>query len=272
MGLLVELHKRIPDGWFLRRLLPAALFVVVAVVGGGELGHTHWNGVGLARERIAGALRTDGGLSADTVASLVLFAVPVVGAAFAVPYAAVAIGALASGAWPWWLMPVGRRLKAWRTRRWVEPDTLARQSVRARANGHALRADRLDMRAARARAAGEPRSPTWTGDRFRRTEENVTAATGGDVVRGWTALLLGAADPPRAALAETRDAYDAACEGLAWSAAFTVLGAWWWPAAPVGVLLGLTSWRSLRHAVHALCRTTEAVFTLRETDQPPTQP
>ncbi|AWW43521.1 hypothetical protein [Streptomyces cadmiisoli] len=272
MGLLIELQKRIPDGWFLRRLLPAALFVVVAVVGGGELGHTHWNDASLARERIADALRTGGGLSADAVASLVLFAVPVVGAAFALPYIAAAIGALASGAWPWWLMPVGRRVTDWRVRRWVEPDTLARQSVRARADGHALRADRLDARAARARAVGRPESPTWSGDRFRLTEANVRQATGGDVTTGWTALLLGAQDPPRAALADARDAYDAACEALAWSTAFTLLGAWWWPAAPAGVLLGLASWRSLRHAVQALCRTTEAAFTLRETEQLRAQP
>ncbi|MGW0912940.1 hypothetical protein ACWD1Z_14515 [Streptomyces sp. NPDC002784] len=268
VGLLAELQKRIPDGWFLRRLLPAALFVVVALVGGGALGHSRWNDVPLARARIADALRTSGGLTADGVASLVLFAVPVVAAAFAVPYAAAAIGALASGAWPWWLMPVGRRVTAWRVGRWVPPDLLARQSVRARADGHALRADRLDARAARARSADRPGSPTWCGDRFRRTEARVARDTGGDVTSGWTALLLGAEEAPRAALAETRDSYDAACEALAWSAAFTVLGAWWWPAAVAGVLLGLASWRSLRTAVEALCRTTEAAFTLH----PPAPP
>jgi hypothetical protein len=268
VGLLAELQKRIPDGWFLRRLLPAALFVVVALVGGGALGHSRWNDVPLARARIADALRTSGGLTADGIASLVLFAVPVVAAAFAVPYAAAAIGALASGAWPWWLMPVGRRVTAWRAARWMPPDVLARQSVRARADGHALRADRLDARAARARSADRPGSPTWCGDRFRRTEGQVARDTGGDVTSGWTALLLGAEEAPRAALAETRDSYDAACEALAWSAAFTVLGAWWWPAAVAGVLLGLASWRSLRTAVEALCRTTEAAFTLHPPDPP----
>lgn len=271
MGLLIELQKRIPDGWFLRRLLPAALFFVVAVVGGGELGHAHWDDVSLAREKIADALRTGGGLSADTVASLVLFSVPVVGAAFAVPYLASGIGALAAGAWPWWLMPVGDLVTGWRRRRWVEPDKLAEKSLRALADGDELRAAWLDARAARAEAIGRPGSPTWSGDCFHRTEETVRER-GGDLVTGWTALLLGAQDPPRAALAEARDAYDAACEALVWSAAFTVLGAWWWPAAPVGVLLGLASWRSLRHAVQALCRTTEAVFTLRETAPPPDRP
>ncbi|MHB9861569.1 hypothetical protein [Streptomyces sp. YIM S03343] len=272
MGLLIELQRRIPDGWFLRRLLPAALFVVVAAVGGGALGQARWNDVALARERIAAVLRAGGGLSAETIASLVLFAVPVVGAAFAVPYAAAAVGALASGAWPWWLMPVGRRATAWRGRRWAEPDTLARESVRARGAGRGLRADRLDARAARARAAGRPQSPTWSGDRFRRTEANVARETGGDLASGWTPLLLGAADSLRSALAEARDAYDAACEALVWSVAFTVLGAWWWPAAPVGVLLGLASWRLLRHAVQALCRTTEAAFTLSAADQQPMRP
>ncbi|WP_328868751.1 hypothetical protein OHT76_00820 [Streptomyces sp. NBC_00287] len=257
MGLLVELQRRIPDRWFLRRLLPAALFVVVTVVGGGQLGHAHWNDVALARERIADALRMDGGLSANAVASLVLFAVPVVGAAFAVPYAAAAIEALASGSWPWWLMPVSRRVTAWRMGHWVEPDELARQSVRALAAGRALRADRLSARAARARAVGRPASPTWSGDRFRLTEAYVSRETGADV--SW--LLLDAQGPPSSALNDARDAYAAACEALAWSIACTLLGAWWWPAAPVGILLLLASWQLLRRAVQALCRTTEAVFT-----------
>ncbi|WP_328872702.1 hypothetical protein OHT76_22795 [Streptomyces sp. NBC_00287] len=266
VALLAELQKRIPDGWFLRRLLPAALFVVVALVGGGELGHSHWNDVALARTRIADALRMSGGLTADGIASLVLVAVPVVAAAFAVPYVAAGIGALASGAWPWWLMPLGRRVTAWRVGRWVPPDLLARRSVRARADGRELRADRLDARASRARSTGRPDSPTWCGDRFRRTEAQC------DVVSGWTALLLGAEEAPRAALAEARDAYDAACEALSWSAAFTLLGAWWWPAAPVGILLGLASWRSLRTSVEGLCRTTEAAFTLNRQDPPAPAP
>ncbi|MCX5563149.1 hypothetical protein [Streptomyces sp. NBC_00038] len=268
MGLLVELQKRIPDGWFLRRLLPAALFVVVAAVGGGQLGQRRWDDLGLARERIAGALRLSGGLSADGAASLVLVAVAVMAAAFAVPFAAGAIGALASGAWPWWLMPLGRRLTAWRMRRWAHPEEIGREAVRSRAAGRQLRADRLDARRARTGSA-RPDSPTWSGDRFRATEAHVRAETGSEVASEWTRLLLAAPDTSRAALSEARDAYDAACEALAWSLAFIILGAWWWPAAPVGLLLWLASWGSLRRAVQALCRTTEAVFVLQHTDPPP---
>ncbi|MFE5840283.1 hypothetical protein ACFQ7N_01380 [Streptomyces niveus] len=265
MELLVELQKRIPDGWFLRRLLPATLFVMAAIVGGGQLGQRHWNDLGLARESIAGGLRLSGGLSADGVASLVLVAVAILAAAFAVPLAAGAIGALASGAWPWWLMPLARRVTAWRVRRWAHPDELGRQSVRARAAGRHLRADRLDARRARTEHAA-PGSPTWSGDRLRATEEHVGRESGSDIASDWTKVLLSADDVPRAALSETRAAYDAACEALAWSAAFTVLGAWWWPAAAVGVLLWPAGWLSLRRAVEALCRTTEAVFALATTD------
>ncbi|MFF4350609.1 hypothetical protein [Streptomyces sp. NPDC001530] len=270
MGLLVELQKRIPDGWFLRRLLPAVLFVVVATVGGGQLGQHHWDDLGLARERIAGALRLSGGLSADAVASLVLVAVAAVAAAFAVPFAAGAIGALASGAWPWWLMPLGRRLTAWRVRRWAPPEEIGREAVRARAAGRELRADRLDARRARTGPA-PPNSPTWSGDRIRATEAQVRAETGIDVGSEWTRLLLAVPDTSRVALSEARDAYDAACEALAWSIAFTLLGVWWWPAAPVGAVVWLASWRSLRREVGALCRTTEAVFALQHTSHP-TQP
>ncbi|WP_405797350.1 hypothetical protein [Streptomyces sp. NBC_01506] len=263
MELLVELQKRIPDGWFLRRLLPAALFVVVAIVGGGQLGQRHWNDLGLARESIADGLRLGGGLSADGVASLVLVAVAITAAAFAVPFAASAVGALASGAWPWWLMPAARRVTAWRVRRWAHPDEIGRESVRARAAGREFRADRLDARRARTRPVS-PGSPTWSGDRLRATEAHVAEAAGTDIASEWTKLLLAAPDVSRAALSDTRTAYDAACEALAWGAAFTLLGAWWWPAAVAGVVIWLVGWLSLRGAVEALCRTTEAVFALRD--------
>ncbi len=259
MGLLVELQKRIPDGWFLRRLLPAALFVVVATVCGGQLGQRHWSDLGLARERIAGALRVTGGTSTHALASLVLYAVAVVASAFAVPVVARAVGALASGAWPWWLMPLGRRLTVWRQRRWAHPEEIGKEAVRARAAGRALRADRLDARRART-AATRPGSPTWSGDRLRATETQVLAETGLDIGSEWPRLLLAVPDASRTALSDARDAYDAACEALAWSAALILLGPWWWPAAAVGAVLWLHSWQSLRAAVRALCRTTEAVF------------
>jgi hypothetical protein len=267
VGVLLELQKRIPDGWLLRRLLPAALFVVVAVVACGGLGQRRWDDVGLARERIAAALRFGDGLSGGGVASLVLVAVAAVAAALAVPIAADGLGALVSGAWPWWLMPLSRRLTRWRRSRWAPPEEIGRRAVRARGEGRHLRADRLDARRART-AQVRPDAPTWSGDRFRAAERRVRERTGADIASGWTALLLTAPDPARRALGEAREAYGGAVEALVWSVACTALGAWWWPAAPVGAVLWLASWRSLRRTVDVLCRTAEALFEHRPPPAP----
>jgi hypothetical protein len=257
VGLFVELQKRIPDRWLLRRLLPATLFVAVAVVGAGQLGQSHWNDIGLARARIAGALQLNGGASA----SLVLTAVAVVACALAIPVAANVISALTSSTWPWWLMPIGRRITARRARRWAPVEEIAKQAVRARADGRLRRGDRLDARKARS-SAFRPESPTWSGDRLRATETRVRDRTGLDIATEWTRLLLVIPDTARTALTNAREAYDAACEAVVWGLALTILGAWWWPAAVIGLVSWLTAWRWLRDAVDSLCQTGEAVFVM----------
>ena len=45
-----ELQRRIPDKWFFQRLLPAAVYVVLAVLCGAQLGQGHWADVGLAHD------------------------------------------------------------------------------------------------------------------------------------------------------------------------------------------------------------------------------
>ncbi|MEU8653899.1 hypothetical protein [Streptomyces sp. NPDC048737] len=262
MALLLELQRRIPDGWFLRRLLPALLFVVVALVGGGQLGHRHWDDIALARDRIAGALPLNGGLTAGGAATLVLVVLAAVAVGLAVPLAADAVGALSAGAWPWWLTPVARRLTRWRVSRWTSPEEIGREAVRARAAGHELRAARLDARRVRA-APVRPTSPTWSGDRIRAAEQSARTQAGTDLPGEWTRLLLEVPDASRAALGEARDAYQAACEALVWSVAFTAVGLWWWPAGLGGTVLWLVSWRTLRRAADGLCHTAEAVVALR---------
>lgn len=259
MGLLLELQKRIPDRWLLRRLLPATLFVVIAVVGAGQLGWRHWGDVTLARQRVAEVAQLNGGESSADAAVLLLIAVAAVGCALAVPLAADAIAALVSGAWPWWMTPLGHRVTAWRVHRWASPEDIAREAVRAQDQGKHFRAAHLNARRARS-APLAPITPTWSGDRFRSTETLVKEQTGADIATTWTKLLLVIPDAARTALSDARDAYDAACEALAWSVAFTLLGAWWWPAAPVGLAVLLGSWRQLRRSTTALSHTTETVF------------
>ncbi|WP_328663241.1 hypothetical protein [Streptomyces sp. NBC_00328] len=261
MGLLVELQKRIPDGWLLRRLLPATLFVVVAVVGGGQLGWARWSDLNLACQRIASGLRPDQGLTSSSVAVLVLLASAAAAAAFAVPFAASAVAALTCGAWPWWLSPLAQQLTHRHHHRWSQRERIAVEAVRARANGHETRAARLDARRARI-SPDQPTSPTWSSNRLRTAEQRIKQTAGTNIAESWTTLVLTAPDPAREALIATRDAFDRACEAVVWGLAFTIVGLWWWPSALAGVLVCFASWRALRRSVETLCRITEAVAAL----------
>ena len=267
MGVFMELQRRIPDRWFFRRLLPAAVFVAVAVICGGQLGQAHWADLALARDKVAAALRFSGPAASGTIASLILLAVAVAVLALAVPLAAAGIGALASGAWPWWLAPLGDRVRAIRQRRWTPPADIGAKAVRARAAHHPVRAARLDARRA-ATPDTRPDELTWCGDRFAATRRHVREQTGLDITTAWTALSLVLPDTARTALTGSRDSYDAACEAIAWSVAVVLLGVWWWPALLAGLLLGTIAWRWLRRAVSTFCATVEAIALLHAADLP----
>lgn len=254
----MEMQRRIPDRWFFRRLLPAAVFVVLAGVCGGQLGQAHWSDIGLARQQVAAALRFGGPAASNAIASLILLAVAVAVLAFAVPLAADGVDALASGAWPWWLVPLGDRVRAARRSRWNSPDDLGAKAVLARQHGKQLRAARLDARRAAA-PARPPEQFTWCGEKFAATRRRIQAQAGLEIGGAWTALLLVLPDGERTALKDSRDAYDAACEAIVWSVALVLLGGWWWPALPAGLVLATVAWRWLRRAVTAFCATAEAV-------------
>ena len=250
MGLFTELQRRIPDKWFFQRLLPAAVYVVVAIVCGAQLGQSHWADVGLARSQVTAALSGD-----NAAATIVLIAVAAAVGALIVPLAAVGVDVLVSGAWPWWLTPLASRVKSWRARRWVKPDELGKAAVQARDDGHGFRAARLDALRAHA-PAEQPQGVSWAADQFAAVRERVPY----DVSAQWPQLRLQVPENVRAAMGDARDAYDAACEAIVWSIAVAVLGVWWWPAFVAGSAMWLASWRWSRRAVTGLCNTTEWVF------------
>jgi hypothetical protein len=165
-----------------------------------------------------------------------------------------------SGAWPWWLTPLGEHLQEARCRRWEAPDEIAKKAVLARDNKRHYQAARLDARRARAQP-GQPQSPTWSADRFAEARQRIREQAGLDAAAYWGRLLLVVPDAAKSALAGARDAYDAACEAIAWSVAVTVLGLWWWPALPAGLLLWAVACRWLRRSVIALCDTATWAFT-----------
>jgi hypothetical protein len=254
VGLLLELQQRIPDRWFLRRLLPAAVFVA-AVIAGVTLGQSRWADAGLARQRLTDYL---GGTSASLTAAALVYLLPVAAGAFIVPVAATAVAALAGGAWPWWLAPLGDRIRDARAARWSPARELDLKAVAALRDKRPWRAARLKARAAAAQPA-RPSTATWIGDRLELAAARVQQSLGLDVHSAWAELLLRLPENAGTALNDARDGYDAAAEAFAWSVAYLVLGIWWWPAAVAGLVGALTSWRWLRRAADALASTAEAV-------------
>jgi hypothetical protein len=260
VSFLADLQSRIPDRWFFRRLLPAAVYVVLVVVCGGQLGQGHWSDLALARARLAAGLRVSGSSAPQAVASLILFAVAIAICAFAVPVAATAIDALASSAWPWWLVPLGYYVRKIRQWRWEEPESRNIRALQLRnAGGPWRQARAVRLERLRDTAATEPKLYTWSADRFEATRQNIKDSSGGvEITNRWTDLLLVMPEAARAILTAARDSYDAACEALAWSAAVFVLGCWWWPAFAGGLLLACVAWHWLRRSVTGLCDAAEA--------------
>jgi hypothetical protein len=217
----------------------------LAVVCGGQLSWAHWADLTLARARLAAGLRVNGSSAPQAVASLILFAVAIAICAFAVPVMATAIDALATGRWPWWLVPLGRCVLKVRLRWWVAPRkreeravVLLDKSRQAEARRHRGRAALYEALSVRlnglAKTADiEPKLYTWSADRFEATRKSIEASNDLKITERWTDLLLVMPDTARAILTAARDSYDGACEALTWSAAVFVLG-FWWPPAFVG--------------------------------------
>ena len=185
VSFLADLQSRIPDRWYFRRLLPAAVYVVMVVICGGQLGWSHWDDLSLARARLAAGLRVNGSSAPPAIASLILFAVAIAICAFAVPVAAAAVDALASGAWPWFLAPLGSCvLKA--RQRWTSPEERKKKAVGLRGRGGAWReayAVRLDRLVAA--APTQPKRYTWSADRFETARRNIERRTGQEISERW---------------------------------------------------------------------------------------
>ena len=259
MGLLTELQKRVSDRWLYRLLLPATLFTVAAVVGGGQLGQRHWNDVGRARANIAKALRIGSGVTAGTVALLIVLAVAAAAVALAIHLATGAVTVLVVGEWPRSLSRINSVLTAKRVRRWEKAaKEWARSSNPPTAGGSAQPASRRYLRI----ALYKPTCPTWSGDRLAAAEKRAAAGTGIDIATSWTALLLVVPESIRTALRSTSSDFDGACEAMSWGIASMVLGLWWWPSAVAGLALSFAAWRWIRITVTALCETIEAVVSM----------
>ncbi|MEW2353609.1 hypothetical protein [Spirillospora sp. NPDC029432] len=273
-GLLGELGKKLAERWLSLLVLPGALFLAVAAAAL-VLGHGHALDAGrLAREitRHAGArpVRTAGG-------QVLLLAAVLAGAA-AVGVVVQALGALverlvlAAGwrRWPGLPRAVARRRVERRRRRWDE-----RQAAWEAASARARRPrpeDRPDP-AALHKAAGDrdriaperPDRPTWSGDRVHAVAVRLDRDHHLDLATVWPPLWLELPAAVRAELTAARADLSRAAALAGWAVLYASLTVWWWPAAPLALVMALTARHRVRASTDAYARLMEAAVRLHGT-------
>ncbi|MCE6997272.1 hypothetical protein LZG04_21055 [Saccharothrix sp. S26] len=261
-GFFQELAKILAQRWLGLLALPGAFFTAAAWVAltlgqSKALDHT------LLTRRATAAATAVKNLPPGAQLLLVLgVLVLAVGVGFAVQALAGLTRRVWLGQWP-------RRLAAVRTaarrRRWHRLVDLRRELERAappprtrdeqdRVNAAAHRVNRL--------ALAEPGRPTWMGDRVHAVESVSWHRYGLDLTFGWPRLWLVLPDTTRAELSGAHSAFAASVATGTWALPYLALGVLWWPAALIGLAVGLTGWARARAAITDLSSLAEAAVDL----------
>jgi hypothetical protein len=239
--LLGEVGRRLNDRWLTRALGPALLWCVVAAFavlpGRGSVFDVP--GAALALADTLDHLRGRASL-AVVVGSLVV-AVAAVAAA-----RAQAAGRVVRHVWLGsWAGPAGRIATALTARR------------------RAAAQRRLTERRRVVPAVYLPARPTWIGDRIRLTDDRVAAQYGLRLGLIWPRLWQLLSADGRTDVMQARDRFDRAGTSAGWALLCLALTPWWWPAAPLGVILGVVSWWRARSAAGLFADIVEATVDLR---------
>lgn len=259
-----ELAKKLAERWVSLLVLPGALFVLLAVLGA-RLGHRH--ALDRARlERAAAELAAAVGKqpAGTQVVWLVGFLVAATAAGLVAQAAAGATRRVWLGRWP------VAALSRWRVRRrrarWHRRLAHRRELEQAHPAGARApeRQREVDLAAERVNriALAEPGRPTWMGDRVHGVELVALNRYGLDLAFGWPRLWLVLPDTARAELTAAQAAFAGAVAVGTWAWPYLVLGALWWPAAVIGVGVGITGWARARAATDDLAALSEAVVDL----------
>jgi hypothetical protein len=207
---LAELGRKLADRWLGAVLLPGLLFVA-AVVCGVLLGQDS----ALDWTRLADELTRLGERTTSRPAATVL---AVTGALLAATLSGLAVQGLA--------VAVRRVRVARRPRRWVRWRRERARAVRERGGG-------------RSPERYLPARITDVGDRFRLVDERVDAQYGLSAALAWPRLWLLLPETVRPPVGAAYARYQSSSETTAWGVLTLLLGLVWWPALPVGAVLGL---------------------------------
>ncbi|MFE0135760.1 hypothetical protein ACFWY6_29935 [Streptomyces sp. NPDC059037] len=268
MGVLLgELGKRLAERWLSLLVLPGALYVAVAAAAV-DLGHAHALDLGRLTDKItsyaeAPAVTTLGG-------QVVVLAAVLAGAA-AIGVAAQGFGTLferfvLAAGWRSWPRPLAALAHRWvhrRRRRWdAAHATWHTEYQRARAPDAADRPDpearHWAVRDRNRIAVERPDRPTWSGDRIHGAALRLDREHHLDLATVWPHLWLALPDAVRGELTAARAALSRAMTLAAWAVLYAVLILWWWPAAPLALVLAVAARHRIRTATDTYAQLLEA--------------
>ncbi|WP_380281801.1 hypothetical protein [Kitasatospora purpeofusca] len=255
-SVLDGLGEKLADKWISALAVPG-LLLMAASAAAAVLGQTDALDLAALRARAEQEAARAGGWS--TVAQLAVLGAAVLGSvavgAF-VRACATAAERVWTGTWP----APADRAATWltdrRRTRWTDLQdriTALREEMPVPAPGHpAYEANRAEidrLTALRDRIAlAQPQRPTMTGDRFAGAGTRLRNQYGIDLAAAWTRLWLVLPDAVQAELRTSRAGFGTAVDGTTWAACYLALGLFWWPAALIGLVVGLLAWSRGRRA------------------------
>ncbi|MFC9256230.1 hypothetical protein [Amycolatopsis thailandensis] len=255
-----ELAKTLAQRWVGLLLVPGALFVVGALVGV-RLGHAHALDLSMASQAFTTAATSVAG-RAGTVQAVVLVVALLASAGVGLLVQAMAgvTRGLWLGQWPGTIL-TARRVRKWERRLRYRQELEAADPAASRS---ASAQDKIDRATARmnAVAMARPGRPTWMGDRIHAVEAIAAGRYGLDLPFAWPRLWLTMPETARAEISAANGAFAAAVTVASWAWPTLLLGAFWWPAIVVAVVIGTTGWVRGRAAITDLTALAESALDL----------
>jgi hypothetical protein len=247
-----EVGRKLAERWVSLLALPGLLFLGAGTAAS-VLGHRHALDIGFLSRRIttwsaSRSLQSIGG------ATLVL-ATALLGSV-AIGLACTALGTVVERLWT---SPARHPPVSWLAERRRRRSCAAKEA----ADGATSKADLAGaIEAADRICLIEAERPTWIGDRLRVSHVRVRRTYGLDLNALWPRMWLIVPAETRGELEAARGALAAAARLNAWALLYLLLGAWWWPAVLVAVVLWIAAVVKGRFAAANLADLVEAAVDL----------
>jgi len=255
-----ELAKTLAQRWVGLLAVPGALFVVGALLGT-RLGHAHALDLSMASQVFTTTATSVAGRAGTVqVVVLVVALLASAGVGLLVQAMAGVTRRLWLGQWPGGIL-TARRVRKWERRLGHRQELESAEPAAARSASAQHEIDRASARM-NAVAMARPGRPTWMGDRIHAVESIAAGRYGLDLPFAWPRLWLTMPETARAEISAANGAFAAAVTVASWAWPTLLLGALWWPAVPVAVVIGVTGWVRGRAAITDLSALAESALDL----------